>query len=86
MRLRIETTPPLPPLKAWINISQGLFGLGTRTIHDLRQRIIKDFELPAAIGLELDGFELLGRDAIRELLEKDDLIRYVGWILDGGLI
>lgn len=76
MRLRIETAPPLPPLKAWINASPGLFGLGTRTINDLRKRIIKDFELPDNIGLELDGFELLGRDAINELLERDNLIQY----------
>jgi hypothetical protein len=75
MRLRIETQPPLPSLKAWINPSPGLFGLGTRTINDLRRRIVKDFDLPDTIALELDGFELLGRESINEILEKDDLIR-----------
>ena len=76
MRLRIETHPPLPSLKAWINPTPGLFGLGTRTINDLRKKIIKDFELPDDIVLELDGFELVGRDRISDLLEKDDLIQY----------
>jgi hypothetical protein len=78
MRLRIETVPPLPPLKAWLTVSPGLFNLlGTRTISDLRKRIVRDFQLPDEIYLELDGFELFGRDSISDLLEKDDLIQYL---------
>ena len=76
MRLRIETVPPLPALRAWLTVNPGLFGLGTRTISDLRKRIIKEFDLADDIVLELDGFELVGRDVIRDVLEKDDLIQY----------
>ena len=77
MRLRIETTPPLPPLKTWLSVSPGLFGLGTRTINDLRKRLISELRLPEGIQLQFKEFDLLGKDAIEDLLEKDDLVKYV---------
>jgi hypothetical protein len=77
MRLRIETHPPLPPIKVWFNASSGLFGLGTRTFNDLRKRLILDYGLPEAIQLQFDGFDLPGEDSIEGMLEKDDLVTYV---------
>ena len=76
MRLRIETRPPLPALKTWLSASPGLFGLGTRTFNDLRKRLVHEFGLPKEIQLQLNGFDLYGRDAIEEVLEKDDLVMY----------
>jgi hypothetical protein len=76
MRLKIETTPPLPPLKTWLNVSSGIFGFGTRTFSDLCKRLVSEFSLPKGIQLEYDGFGLYGKDAIESLLEKDSLVRY----------
>jgi len=77
MRLRIETTPPLPPIKTWFSFTQGIFGFGTRTINDLRKRIIAELRLPDSIQLQLNGYDLLGSNLIEDLLEKDDLITYL---------
>jgi hypothetical protein len=77
MRLRIETTPPLPPRRTYLSVSAGLFGLGTRTINDLRKRLISELGLPQGIQLQLNDFDLHGKDTIESLLEKDDLVKYV---------
>jgi len=78
MRLRIETTPPLPPLKTWVSVTRGTFGFGTRTsIQDLRERLIVEFKLPKEILLQLNGYDLPVKELVEELLEKDDLIQYV---------
>ena len=75
MRLRIETIPPLPELKAWLSVSPGFFGLGTRTFNDLCKRLVSEFGLPKGIQLQLIGFDLPGKDLIEHLVEKDDLIQ-----------
>ena len=77
MRLRIETTPPLRPLKTWLNVSPAIFGLGTRTVSDLCKRLVSDFGLPKEIKLQLQGYDLYEKDVIEQLLEKDDLIMYI---------
>ena len=77
MRVRIETTPPLPPLKTWLSVSPGIFGLGTRSIDDLCKRLVSDFGLPRGIKLQLKGFDLYEKDVIEDVLEKDDLITYI---------
>ena len=77
MRLRIETTPPLPTLKTWLSVSPGIFGLGTKTINDLCKRLVSDFGLPKDIKLQLKGYDLYGKDVIETVLEKDDLITYI---------
>jgi len=77
MRLRIETTAPLPVLKTWFTVTRGTFGFGTRTIEDLRKRLIAKFKLPKEIRLQLNGYDLLEDEPVEELLEKDDLIQYV---------
>jgi hypothetical protein len=74
MRLRIETLPPLPPLKTWLNVTPSLFIFGTRTISDLQNRLIKELGLPKEIKLQLKGYDLLPKESIEGLLEKDDLI------------
>ena len=77
MRLKIETIPPLPPLKTWLNVNPGPFGHGTHTISDLCKRLASEFGLPAKIQLQLQGFDLYGKDDIEGVLEKDDLIQYI---------
>ena len=76
MRLRIETAPPLRPLKTWLTAAPGIFGRGTRTINDLRRRLIAEFGLPNEIQLQLQGYDLLEKDSIQDVLEKDDLVMY----------
>jgi hypothetical protein len=76
MRLRIETASPLPPLKTWLSVSSG-FGLGTRTFNDLCKRLVSEFGLPMGIQLQLNGFDLYGKDFIESILEKDDLVTYI---------
>jgi hypothetical protein len=77
MRLRIETLPPLPPLKTWLVVTPGIFGLGTRTVNDLCKRLISEFGLPAGIQLQYGGFDLHKKDPIEGLLDKDDLVQYI---------
>jgi hypothetical protein len=77
MRIRIETQPPLPPIKVWFNVNSTMFGTGTRTFNDLRERLITDYDLPNSIQLQFDGFDLPGKDYIEGMLEKDDLLTYV---------
>lgn len=81
MRLRIETLPPLPPLKTWLVVAPGIFGLGTRTINDLCKRLISEFGLPEGIRLQFHGFDLYGKDSIEGLLDKDDLIQCVPFLI-----
>lgn len=77
MRIRIETQPPLPPIKVWFNVNSGIFGTGTRTFNDLRERLIADYDLPNGIQLQFGGFDLPAKDSIEGMLEKDDLVTYV---------
>jgi len=74
MRLRIETTQPLRPIKTWFSFTGGIFGFGTRTINDLRRRLIAELRLPNEVQLQLNGFDLLESQLIEGLLEKDELI------------
>ena len=75
MRLRVETTPPLPPLKTWLNITTSTFGFKSRTISDICTRLGQEFALPKGIKLQLGGYNLPPKDSIEGLLEKDDLIK-----------
>jgi hypothetical protein len=74
MRLKIETSPPLPTIKAWFSFHHGLFGL--RIISDLRKRLIAELQLPTQINLRLNGYDLLDSNRIGELLSQDDLVTY----------
>ena len=76
MRVRIETVPPLAPLRTWLNVDTGFFGFGTRTFNDLCKRLASDFDLPNQIKLQLDGFDLPGMALIDTLVEKDNLLMY----------
>jgi hypothetical protein len=76
MRLRIEAARPLPPMKTWFSFSPGIFGFGTRTINDLRTRLVAELHLPPHIQLQKDGYDLLGKQPLEDLLEKDDLITF----------
>jgi len=76
MRLKIETTPPLPTIKTWFSFHQGLFGFGTRTIADLSKRLISELKLPQQIKLQLNGYDLLDSNVISDLLVQDDLVTY----------
>jgi hypothetical protein len=74
MRLRIETKPPLPPLKTWLDVNLGFF-FGTRTFNDLCRRLIRDFDLPNGIALQYAGFDLFGKDSIEAILRKGDIVQ-----------
>ena len=76
MRLRIETTAPLPRLKTWLNIRTDFFFFGTRTFNDLCRRLATDFGLPSDIQLQHAGFDLYGKDPIESVLKEDDLVQY----------
>jgi hypothetical protein len=82
MRLRIETQPPLPPLKTWLNVSPGIFCLGTRTFNDLCKKLVSEFGLPEGIRLQFNGFDLYGKDFIQGMLEKDDLVTYTAYAVE----
>jgi len=76
MRLRIETTAPLPRLKTWLNVHTEFFFFGTRTFNDLCRRLATDFGLPSDIQLQYAGFDLYGKDPIESILSEDDLVQY----------
>lgn len=79
MRLRIETTPPLPPLKTWLNVTSGLFRLfgGKRTVNDLHRRLVSEFGLPEGIKLQFGGYDLYRGDPLESLLNDNDLVKYI---------
>jgi len=76
MRLRIETVPPLAPLRTWLIVYPGFFGFGTRTFNDLCKLLVSEFDLPDEIKLQRDGFDLPGMALLETLVEKDDLLMY----------
>jgi len=84
MRLKIETLPPLPPVKTWFSLRLGILGFGPRTIDDLRKRLASDLRLPPDIKLQLHGYDLLDSNSISDLLQNDDLVTY--FLLWHGLI
>jgi len=77
MRLRLQTSPPLPLVKAWIAFPS----LGHETIYGLKVYIcttlqpLQDARVqPAQVKFELDGFELLDDTPVTELLHENDLL------------
>ncbi|KAF9262155.1 hypothetical protein L218DRAFT_1000903 [Marasmius fiardii PR-910] len=90
MRLRLESSPPLPHLKAWFSSSQTQWKISTQTSqHKTRPQYISDLKKSLCttikplseaginaneIVLELDGFELLDDSTVDELLREGDLV------------
>ncbi|KAK0199314.1 hypothetical protein DFS33DRAFT_1401236 [Desarmillaria ectypa] len=75
MRLRIQTEPPLPHLKAWFPFIDdvNIHGLKTSlcsTIQVLKTAKIK----PGELTLELDGFELLDELVCSDVVRDTDFI------------
>ncbi len=75
MRLRIQTEPPLPQLKAWFPLPDD------SNIHDLKTslcntvQVLRDAKIkPGELTLELDGFELLDELASTGVMRDTDLI------------
>jgi hypothetical protein len=77
MRFRLQTTAPLPPVKAWVSFSST----GHETVYALKTHLCAVLEPlqrahigPGQIKLELDGFELLDDGTAAELLHENDLL------------
>ncbi|KAG7440271.1 uncharacterized protein BT62DRAFT_1012929 [Guyanagaster necrorhizus] len=75
MRLRIQTDPPLPQLKAWFPFTDDV------DIHGLKKslcstvQVLRDAKIkPGELTLELDGFELLDELASSGVVRDTDLI------------
>lgn len=76
-RIRLQSSSPLPPLKAWYLIPSTV-----TTIRDLKLALcsqlpmFKDMRIqPAHIMLEIDGFELLEESHI-DLVREGDILSY----------
>ncbi|KAK0475190.1 hypothetical protein IW261DRAFT_1568104 [Armillaria novae-zelandiae] len=79
MRLRIQTEPPLPQLKAWFPLPDDA------NIHDFKTSLCSTVQIlrtakikPAELTLELDGFELLDELASSGVVRDTDLILIKG--------
>jgi hypothetical protein len=80
MRLRIQTIPPLPELKAWYSADHDTTLDATSTIAHLKNAICLQFSTLTDLGVNrhhlvflLDSFELLD-DSSLGLLRDGDLI------------
>ncbi|KAG7086627.1 hypothetical protein E1B28_002569 [Marasmius oreades] len=90
MRLRLESSPPLPHVKVWISSSQSQNKLSVhssqnkprpQSILDLKKKICTTIKPLSETGagandiiLELDGFELLDNFPVDELIREGDII------------
>ncbi|KAF8627314.1 hypothetical protein AX15_004434 [Amanita polypyramis BW_CC] len=78
MRLRVQTIPPLPELKAWFIPRPTSTLLHLNTILELKQAICHDIkqlhQQHGNIRLLLDGFELLDSLPFDEVLRDGDLV------------
>jgi hypothetical protein len=79
MRIRLRSSPPLPPLKAWFVIP-STFSMDSNTITDLKREIHSRFLTSnetlhtSQITLELDEFELLDDSSLNVIRENDLLV------------
>ncbi|PFH49131.1 hypothetical protein AMATHDRAFT_5165 [Amanita thiersii Skay4041] len=87
MRLRVQTLPPLPDLKAWFVPRPKGPVLVVKTIQDIKLSLSYDLPLlqqkgfePSNLKLHLEGFELLDDLPFDEVLRDGDLIsiQYLG--------
>lgn len=75
MRIKLQTLPPLKPLKAWFQIPSTL-SLEYSTINDLKDCLPVIDSSEYHLVLVLDDFELLG-DTTLSVLREGDLVWYV---------
>jgi hypothetical protein len=79
MRIRLRSSPPLAPLKAWFEIPSTLL-MDTNSITDLKReihhRLLTSNETlrTSQIILELDDFELLDDSSLTVIRENDLLV------------
>jgi hypothetical protein len=71
MRVRLNTKPPLEPLKAWFPVSDN------STLVSVKKSIcdaLPGLNSSSTIKLELDGFELLDSSVAQDVLREGDII------------
>lgn len=74
MRLRIQTSPPLLPLKAWFPTSVSTSS-ETQIVAELKISLLSVVNAgKAKLKLELDGFELLDSSPVKDVLRDGDLV------------
>lgn len=74
MRIRLSTTLPLPPLKAWYLLPPSV-----ETISDLKAQLVADLPAfkgikPRLLAFEVDGFEVLDASRCEVLNEERDVL------------
>ena len=74
LRVRVESTPPLSPLKAWFPLNEDQY----ETITDLQAEICSRLNVKYYdVVLVLDGYELFTGSTIRDVVRDGELIMYV---------
>jgi len=81
-RIRLQSFPPLPSLKAWFLIPPGVTNIRDLKLALCSQlSIFKDMRIePAHIVLEMDGFEVLEESHV-DLVHEGDVMLYAFTIL-----
>lgn len=74
MRIRLSTTLPLPPLKAWYLLPRSV-----ETISELKAQLVADLAAfkgikPRLLAFEVDGFEVLDASRCEVLNEERDVL------------
>ena len=71
LRVRVESAPPLPPLKAWFPLSEDRY----ETVMDLQGELCSRLKVKySEIILALDGYELFTGSHIRDVVRDGELI------------
>ncbi|VDB86775.1 unnamed protein product [Peniophora sp. CBMAI 1063] len=71
LRVRVESAPPLPPLKAWLPLNEDQH----ETVMDLQAELCMRLNTKySAIVLTLDGYELIASSPVRDVIRDGELI------------
>lgn len=71
LRVRVESAPPLPPLKAWFPLNEEEY----ETVMDLQIELCSRLRAKySEIVLMLDGYELFTGSNIRDVVRDGELI------------
>lgn len=74
LRVRVESAPPLPPLKAWFPLNEGDY----ETVLDLKGEICSRLNVKVFdTTLMLDGYELFSGSTIRDVIRDGELVMCV---------
>ena len=93
MRIKLQTTQPLPPRQVYYAVPDSLLASSTgaekTTVQTLCHQIARDLRLPllpefgahAELVLSIQGFELLPEQPFSALIQQNELLRYHLFVL-----